>query len=473
MKIALLAPAGAMHRYNGLFHKNLHYAPITLALLAALVPPECHAQITIYDETAGPIPLDLEADVVGITCITGTASRCYRYADYFRSRGIYVIMGGVHPTLLPQEAILHADSVITGLGEDNFPRALIDYMNGSLKPIYRQDENTTIEGRPLPRKDLLNKKKYITLNTVEAIRGCCHTCSFCAYPQAFGKTLYKRTVDDIIGEIKTLKGKIIVFPDVNLIADLEFAEKLFAAMIPLKKWWFGLTTTSIGHDPELLRLFRKSGCKGLLIGFESVNQESQKDIHKGVNSVSEYGKLMSSLHHHGIMVMGCFAFGADGDGRDVFERTVRMCNEIKIDLPRFAVITPFPETPFYKELEAQNRIIEHDWALYDVEHVVYEPKNMTRKELEQGIARAWAQAYSIRSILRRMDMRNFLHINVLYALYLGVNIGYRKYAKEYSIFDEGKMLDNSDIPLPLKSSGHVKPEDQEKSGDQVKSEDFV
>jgi len=214
---------------------------------------------------------------------------------------------------------------------------------------------------PIPRKDLLNKKKYITLNTVEAIRGCNHACTFCAYPKAFGTKLYKRTIEDIIGEIKTLKGKIVVFPDVNLISDVRFAKELFEEMIPLKKWWFGLTTTAIGLDDELLDLFQKSGCKGLLIGFESVNQETQKNIHKGVNKVEEYQELMYKLHAHGIMVMGCFAFGGDEDKKDVFRRTVEMCTEAKVDLPRFSVITPFPCTQFYRELEKEDRITESEW----------------------------------------------------------------------------------------------------------------
>ena len=240
MKIALLAPAGAMHRYNGMFHKGLHYAPITLALLAALVPKELDAEVRIYDETAEAIPLDLEADIIGITCITGTAARCYRYADYFRKKGIKVILGGVHPSLMPDEARKHADSVIVGLGEDNFPKALLDFKNGCLQEMYYQDKCTDIGGRPLPRKDLLKKDKYITLNTVEAIRGCNHSCTFCAYPQAFGRKVYKRPIEDILAEIKSFKGKEVVFPDVNLIADVKFAKELFTAMIPLKKWWFGL-----------------------------------------------------------------------------------------------------------------------------------------------------------------------------------------------------------------------------------------
>ena len=447
MKIALLAPAGAMHRYNGDFHKNLHYAPITLALLAALVPEELNADIKIYDETAEAIPLDLDVDVIGITCITGTASRCYKYADYFRSKGITVLMGGVHPSLCPEEAMKHADAIMTGLGDDTFPQALRDIKDGKLKKIYKQEKCTDIANRPLPRKDLLKKSKYITLNTVEAVRGCNHNCTFCAYPRAFGQRVYKRPIEDIVDEIKHQKGKIVVFPDVNLIADMKYAKELFTALIPLKKWWFGLTTTAIGLNDELLKIFEKSGCKGLLIGFESVNQDTQKNIHKAVNKVDQYKDLMTKLHKHGIMVMGCFAFGSDEDKKDVFERTVKMCEEAKIDLPRFSVITPFPNTKFYEDLEQEGRIVERDWSLYDVEHVVYKPKNMTKEELEEGISWAWKKAYSWRSIIKRMDLTK---LKTIKTIYIALNIGYRKYAKGYKIYGEDIMSDNSDIPNPIK-----------------------
>jgi radical SAM superfamily enzyme YgiQ (UPF0313 family) len=446
MKIALLAPAGAMHRYNGMFHKNLHYAPITLALLAALVPEELGADVKIYDETAEKVPLDLEADIVAITCITGTASRCYKYADYFRKRGMKVVLGGVHPSLKPYEAMEHADSVVVGLGENNFPRVLKDFQEGYMQKLYFQGEDTTVENRPLPRKDLLKEDKYITLNTVEAIRGCNLNCTFCAYPKAFGNKLYKRTVKNIIDEIKTLNGKIVVFPDVNLIADTTFAKELFKEMIPLKKWWFGLTTSAIGVDDELLDLFEKSGCKGLLIGFESVNQETQKSMRKGVNKVYEYELLMDKLHSHGIMVMGCFAFGSDDDEIDVFLRTVNLCLEAKIDLPRFSVITPFPGTDYYRQLEMEKRIIETDWSMYDVEHVVYKPKNMTVKELEEGIKWAWNEAYSFKNIIRRIDIKNLWKINVLYGIYFGLNFGYKKYAESFEAYGKTVMADNSDIP---------------------------
>ena len=448
MKIALLSPAGAMHRYNGMFHKGLHYAPITLALLAAVVPKELDAEVKIYDETAEKIPLDLEADIIAITCITGTATRCYKYADYFRSRGITVIMGGVHPSLLPEEAKEHADSIIVGLGEDSFPKALLDAKNNTLKKVYYQEKCTDIANRPLPRKNLLKKSKYITLNTVEAVRGCNHACTFCAYPQAFGRKVFKRPVQDVIDEIKTFKGKMVIFPDVNLIADIKYAKELFSALIPLKKWWFGLTTTAIGYNEELLDIFEKSGCKGLLVGFESVNQETQENINKGVNHVSEYKALMEKLHDRGIMVMGCFAFGSDEDKKDVFKRTVDLCLEANIDLPRFSIITPFPATEFYNELDKEGRIVEKDWAMYDVEHCVYKPKNMTKEELEAGIAWAWKEAYSVKNILKRLD---FSKKKTIKSIYMLLNIGYRKYAKEFKIFDGSVMSDNSDIP-----SVHIK-----------------
>ena len=426
-----------------MFHKGLHYAPITLALLAAFVPKELNADVKIYDETAEKIPLDLDADIVCITCITGTAARCYQYADYFRSKGKTVIMGGVHPSLLPEETEKHADSIIIGLGEESFPKALLDAKNNCLQKRYVQKEHIDIANRPLPRKDLLKKKKYISLNTVEAVRGCNHVCTFCAYPKAFGKNILKRPVQDVIGEIKSFRGKEVIFPDVNLIADVKYAKELFTALIPLKKWWFGLTTTAIGYNDELLDIFEKSGCKGLLIGFESVNQETQETIHKGVNHVAEYKALMEKLHNCGIMVMGCFAFGSDEDKKDVFKRTVDLCLEAKIDLPRFSIITPFPATDFYKELEEQNRIVERDWAMYDVEHCVYKPKHMTKEELESGIAWAWQEAYSWKNILKRLD---FSKRKTLKSIYMLVNIGYRKYAKEFKIFDSSIMSDNSDIP---------------------------
>ncbi|OPZ85115.1 MAG: (Dimethylallyl)adenosine tRNA methylthiotransferase MiaB [Firmicutes bacterium ADurb.Bin419] len=441
MKIAFLAPAGAMHRYNGNFGKSLHYAPLTLTTLAALVPEELNADVAIYDETAGTIPLDLDWDMVCITCITGTAMRCYAYADYFKSLGKTVVLGGVHPTMMPEEAAEHADVVMTGFSEQTFPQMLMDYKNGCLKPIYRQGCDFSVENRVIPRRELLNKKRYITMNTVEAIRGCSLPCTFCAYPAAFGRTVYKRPVKEVIAEIEALDSKEILFPDVNLIADGGYAKELFTAMIPLKKMWLGLVTSSVGINDELIRLFSKSGCKGLLIGFESISQSSQSFIKKGVNKVLEYGELMKKLHDAGILVQGCFAFGGDDEDKSVFERTVDMVIKTKIDLPRYSILTPFPKTQLYSQFEEQNRITERNWAMYDVEHCVFKPLKMTKEELEDGIEWAWRETYKLNSIFKRLAPFNNSPV-----LALMVNWGYRGYANKFKKFTREVMTDNSDIP---------------------------
>lgn len=441
MKIAFLAPAGAMHRHNGNFGRSLHYAPLTLTTLAALVPEELNAEVVIYDETAGKIPLDIDAQIVCITCITGTSMRCYAYGDYFRSIGKTVVLGGVHPTMLPDEAQEHADVVMTGFSEQTFPQMLMDYKNGCLKNRYVQGQDYTIENRVIPRRDLLNKKKYITLNSIEAVRGCSLPCTFCAYPAAFGKTLYKRPVKEVMAEIEMFKSKEVLFPDVNLIADRSYAIELFTAMIPLKRHWYGLVTSSVGIDDELINIFEKSGCSGLLIGFESVSQSSQSFIKKGVNKVLEYGELMKKLHNAGILVQGCFAFGGDDEDKTVFEKTVEMVIKTKIDLPRYSILTPFPKTQLYSQLEKENRIVERNWAMYDVEHCVFKPSKMTKEELENGLEWAWRETYKYSSIYKRLGILNPKPI-IAYM----VNMGYRNYANKLAYFTREVMTDNSDIP---------------------------
>lgn len=445
MKIAFLAPAGAMHRFNGSFGKTLHYAPLTLTTLAALVPEELNADIVIYDESAGKIPLDIEADLICITCITGTAPRCYAYADYYRSLGKTVVLGGVHPTFMPEEAALHADVVMTGFAEFTFPKMLFDYKIGRLKKLYVQGEDFEIGNSPIARRDLLNKKRYITTNTVEVIRGCIHPCTFCAYTRAFGRRAYKKPINEVIQEIEMLDSKEVLFPDVNLIADREYAKKLFKEMIPLKKKWMGLVTSDIGIDDEMISIFKKSGCIGLLIGFESISQSSQKFVKKGVNKVLGYEEVMKKLHDAGILVQGCFAFGGDDEGASVFERTVEMVIKSKIDLPRYSILTPFPKTDLYSQLEREDRIIDKNWAMYDVEHCVFEPKQMTKEQLENGIEWAWKETYSSINIGKRIGLTNPHPF-----LALLTNLGYMGYAKKFHKFTRDVMIDNSDIPEVLK-----------------------
>lgn len=447
MKIALLSPAGAMHRFNGSFGKSLHYAPLTLTTLAALVPSD--AEVSIYDETVTEIPLDLEADLIGITAITGTSIRSYKWADYYRSKGITVVLGGVHPSMMPYEAMEHADAVVTGFADHTFPILINDFANNRLKKLYIQEPNYSMGNGIRPRRDLLNRKDFITVNTMEITKGCTNHCTFCSFAAAFGlNSDFTRNIRPAIEEIESLKSKEILFPDINLAFDKEFAKAFFRELAPLKKWWFGLVTSDIMEDDELFNLIVKSGCKGLLIGFESVDKNSLKRMGKSFNQIEYYKKLVKRLHDNGIGVNGTFAFGSDGEDKHVFEETARVVNEMKIDLPRYSIVTPFPNTPFYRELENQGRIIERDWAMYDVEHCVFQPERMTPDELEEGLEDAWRMTYTMPSIVKRIT--NF---KTLFPIFFFANLGYRGYAQKLSHFTKSVMTDNSDIPDVQHHSG--------------------
>ncbi len=441
MKIALMSPAGAMHRYNGSFSKALHYAPLTLTTLAALVPEELDAHVEIYDETVEYLPQEPTADIIGLTVITGTSRRAYRWADYYRSRGITVVLGGPHVSLMPHEAKEHADAVVTGYAEQTWPQLLRDFRNGMLQPYYHPGPGYTLAGRPRPRRDLLKSDRYITTNSVETSRGCVHSCSFCVTPAMTGQNLVTRPLAEVMAEIEGLPGREVVFVDVNLIANPRHARNLFREMIPLKKTWFGLVTVNIGRNKELFDLMVKSGCKGVLIGFEAFSAPSLKSIDKGFNRVEEYEQLVKRLHDAGIIINGTFVLGTDSDDRSVFARTHDMIQRLKIDLPRFSVMTPFPGTPLYRSLEAQGRIIDRNWANYDVEHCVIRPKGMSPYELERGLEWTWKQTYSLTSIARRIA-----GFNSRLALNVPVNLGYRRYARQLADFPKRVMTDTSDIP---------------------------
>ncbi len=441
MKIALMAPAGAMHRYNGSFAKALHYAPLTLTTLAALVPPELNAEIKIYDETVEYLPKETDADLIGMTVITGTSQRAYQWAGYYRSLGKTVVLGGVHPTLMPLEAKNHADAVVIGLAEQTWGELLRDYKNGELKPFYRNNGHASISGRPQPRRDLLKKDRYVTINSVEATKGCVHSCSFCVITALSGQNVMTRPVKEVVAEIEQMPGKEVVFVDANLIAYPQYAKELFKELIPLKKMWFGLVTVNIGRNNELLNLMAKSGCKGVLIGFEAFTPGSLKSIDKGFNRAEDYGMLVRKLHDAGIIINGTFCLGTDGDDPSVFSRTVDMVQKLKIDLPRFSIMTPFPGTPLYKSLEQSGRIIDRNWANYDVEHCVIQPQQMTPERLEAGLEWTWKQTYKYSSIAQRIA-----GINSRFMLSVPVNLGYRQYAHKLKKFTKSVMMDISDIP---------------------------
>lgn len=431
MKIILLSPKGPLYRHRGgIFKKNLRYAPLTLTTLAALIPPELNTHVEILDEGVEEIDIDqVQADLVGITSTTGNAVRAYELADRLRARRIPVVMGGPHVTLVPDDAQAHVDSVVVGYAEDTWPELLRDFVAGQMKLRYLMSSDLSLANRPFPKRELVKKHGYITTHVFETQRSCIHYCEFCVAPAAWGNKPFYKPVEDVIADIKQHYDRRILFIDLNLINDHDYAARLFEALIPLKVDWFGLVTTLLNRDKPLLELAARSGCSGLLMGFESISRDNQKLMKKGFNTPDEYRAITDELHCYGITLMACFTFGLDHDTTDVFMETARFAVEASIDLPRYAIVTPFPGTALFKRLEAEGRILTKNWELYDAQHVVFQPKLMTPEQLYAGHEQAWKYTYSIPNMTRR-----FLGSRIQVPVWWVTNVGYRFYAHHLKDF---------------------------------------
>jgi radical SAM superfamily enzyme YgiQ (UPF0313 family) len=331
--------------------------------------------------------------------------------------------------LIPDDAAPHADAIVTGYAEDSWPQLLRDFAVGRLQPRYDQAPGLDLANRPFPRRDLLPADRFLTNNVFEATRGCIHNCDFCVVPAAWGRKPFQKPVEDVIADIRRHGARKLIFVDLNLIADRGYALRLFAALVPLDVQWYGLATVLLADDPELLELAARSGCRGLLMGLESISVQNLRQNHKGFNSPEKFFQVVERLHEHGIALQGCFVFGLDHDEPDVFLKTAEFAVQARIDLPRFAIVTPFPNTALYKRLEAEGRILTKNWELYDGQHVVFRPARMSVAELQAGAEAAWKHAYSFRSIARRIS-----HSPAPWPVKLGTNLGYRFYAHHLSRF---------------------------------------
>ncbi len=431
MKLALISPKGPLYRHrNGIFRKSLRYQPLTLTTLAALVPADLGATIKLYDEGIEDVPDELDADLVGMTVITGTAPRAYALAARFRAEGKTVVLGGPHVTLVPDEAAGHADAIVVGYAEDTWPKLLLDFRDRKLQSEYRQALDFSLErDMPFARRDLFDGRRFLTQAVFEATRSCGHDCEFCIAPTAWGSRQFQKPVSWVVEDIRRVGQKRILFIDLNLVADKAYARELFTAMIPLKVRWFGLSTVLIAHDPDLMELMARSGCRGLLLGLESITPGSLGDANKRFNGSVDYPSLIRHLHDLGIAIQGCFVFGLDHDHLDVFESTAAFAIDNAIDLPRFAILTPFPGTPLHQRLASEGRILTRNWELYDGQHVVFQPRNMTVQQLSAGHEVAWKKVYRYRSIASRL-----WRARAFDPLGIAANLGYRFYAHHLQRF---------------------------------------
>lgn len=374
-----------------------------LTLLASLFPK--NYEVKIVNEAIEKIDFNAEVDLVGITSLTCVIQRAYAVADRFRERGVKVILGGVHPSLLPEEAKEHADSVFIGEAEGLFEQTLKDLEKGELKAFYKNRNWSELEGLPLPRRDLLGRRYRPFFKAIETTRGCPNRCEFCSVPIISGKRYRVRPLEEVDRELSQIvkkEGEYLFLADDNVTASEDYALRLFEIFKRHRIKWMAFTTIKIALNEHLLKKAQESGCVSLFIGFESLLQENLDGVEKRFVNANELSNWVRTIQQHQIGIHGSFIFGFDGDDKSIFKRTVEFIQKNNIEIPSFSILTPFPGTPLQKRLEEESRIFDRTWAHYDMSHVVFKPKKMTVQELQEGYL--WAQKYSCapRSILKRL-----------------------------------------------------------------------
>ena len=391
--------------------------PLSLPLLAGLTPRD--VEVRLIDENVERTDVNAAADWVAITCMTASAPRAYEIADAFRQRSIPVVMGGIHPTVMPDEASAHADAVIVGEAEPVWQEILQDLAGNRLKSRYENFGLADLEGMPLPRRNLLRGERYISINVVQTARGCPNGCSFCSVSSVFGKHYRFRPIPEVIEEIRSLRGWI-GFVDDNIVGHARRAKELFEALIPLKIRWVGQGDLSMARDPELMALAARSGCQAMYIGLESLSPENLLATSKRPNIGLDMSQAIHKIHKAGIEIIGSFVLGLDGDDKSVFERTAEFAKAHKLVAAQFSVLTPYPGTVVRQELEQEGRITDHDWSDYTMSNVVFTPRHMTAQELQEGQKATYRSFYSIPSIIARA-----LTVRRKFLLRFLVNMSYR------------------------------------------------
>ncbi|MBE0602215.1 MAG: B12-binding domain-containing radical SAM protein [Deltaproteobacteria bacterium] len=428
MNIKLIAPH---EQHDDSIRNPFQLRRVNLPLLAAYTPPG--NTVTIVEEAFAPDDTDQDVDLVGITVMTEFAPRAYRIADAYRGKGVKVVMGGIHPTVLPEEALEHADAVVVGEAEGAWPRLVSDAASGRMQRIYRDGQLTDLKGLPKPRRDLLPGTGHqgstrIPIG-VEATRGCPNDCEFCCVGQTLGQKYRVRPVREVIAEIESIDAPHLFFVDDAFGLNRTAAKKLFAEMIPLRRRWVAQGTVSLAQDLGLLDLMRRSGCLGLLIGFESVQQAARNEAMKTTNRGIDFHEAMRRFHGEGFGVLGSFVFGFDHENKDVFDQTFEFIMKSRMDVAGMRILTPYPGTRLYKRLLGEGRLFSRDWWLRGYPHdtLLFRPKGMTADELMSGYARLNRQVYSFGAMMKRFLGMNPWKRTLLGCLaYTGANLATRK-----------------------------------------------
>lgn len=365
-------------------------------------------KLTLIDESVRPVSGLEDADMVCITTMTATANRAYELGDLYLQRGLTVIIGGAHATVLPDEAAQHATSVVIGEAENVMPELLADFEAGTLKPRYKASEYASLSALPPPRVDLLSWRHRLFLASLQTTRGCPNHCDFCSVPQVFGRRLRQKSIETIKLELQVAKkcrSKYMFVVDDNFTANRESASELMAVFKFYGMPWMGFSTLATAEDALFLKELRDSGCISLFIGFESLLQPGTFVKNKKYADPNAIARAVKTIHKAGIGIQGSFIFGFDHDTVAVFSEVVKFIQKNEIEVLNMSILTPFPGTKLYDRFEAEGRLLHHDWSKYDMNHVVFTPTGMTAEELMQGYL--WTIKYlaSPTVILKRLSWR--------------------------------------------------------------------
>lgn len=443
MHVKMILPALA--EAESPFWRPIKYSlfpPLGLATLAGYLHPD--DEVEIQDQHVEPLRLDDCPDLVVIQVYITNAYRAYELADSYRAKGAYVILGGLHVTSLPEEAAPHADSIFIGPGEETFPQFLSDFRNGRPQPRYTSKVRT-LEGVPPIRRDLIKRNRYLVPNSIVVTRGCPHHCDFC-YKDGFfqgGKSFYTQLVDDALAEIDRLPGRHLYFLDDHLLGNAKFAHSLFEGMRGMNRVFQGAATIDSILRGDLIEHAAEAGLRSLFVGFETFSPENLKQSNKKQNLKRDYQVAVQRLHDLGIMINGSFVFGLDDDGPDVFKRTVDWGVENGITTATYHVLTPYPGTRLFDDMEAADRILTRDWDRYDTRQVVFRSKNLTAAQLKAGYDWSYEEFYRWRNIFKASAVHPDLKHQLKHFFYTG---GWKKFEPVWNFLIKTKNL-NAMLPV--------------------------
>lgn len=400
MKIKLIQPRMSLRPVDSEF-KRLMSPSLALLTLASLTPKD--HEIYIEDENLQPLAFDNKPDLVGITVNVDTSSRAYEIADIYHKKNVPVILGGIHVSANPKEALEHADSVCVGEAEELWGTILDDLQNGGLKEIYYNSEPTDLANVPVLDRSFIDSSKYLYTNIVTASRGCPFCCEFCYNSCDYVHHKYRnRSIDGVLKEIGNLKTRHVMFIDDNFIGDINWTRSFLKEIRPLNLKWNAAVSANIYHHLGLLDEMSECGCQSLFIGFESINKSSTDGVNKHQNHAVDYGKLIGEIHSRKMMVNASLVLGLDEDGPDVFNDTLDWLVKNKVETMTAHILTPYPGTALYKRFLSENRITDFDLRKYNTSNVVFKPKNMTPEELYNGYLWMYKKFYSMKNIIKRI-----------------------------------------------------------------------